>query len=179
MRITLGIFFLVAILWTSFARADDNEKSRLEVLRYIVKQAVQEDFDSMVALAKKNTKDSGKAFSAELLNALKYLGYQKAYIYYVCTKETIGQLPSNADIEEVLKSGELRSSCVDRRLAEAAKTPKLYEYPHARLRASSCEMKWRLYDAEREFPPYDFLQTKDSRLIDHQNYNSCLMEGLN
>jgi len=43
-----------------------------------------------------------------------------------------------------------------------------------------CELKARLFDAEIEFPPFDFLQLSDGQnaLLDFKALNACLLSGL-
>ena len=43
-----------------------------------------------------------------------------------------------------------------------------------RERLAKCEMQSRLFDAEIEFPPYDFLKRNGIFLFDFAKYNACV-----
>ena len=98
--------------------------------------------------------------------------YNKAYIYYSC----IVSLGPAATTDEVI------SDCVNEPIAETIAAnnfmtdylPLIERNP----KALKCELKTRLFKAEVEFPPYNFLLGEGIHLYDFKEMRACLISSV-
>jgi hypothetical protein len=99
----------------------------------------------------------------------KMLVYNKAYIYYSCIM-SLG--PSGNFTNEQL------SRCVEEKMRPVKRWFGLganYASVIGDQRSVRCEMRTRMFEAELEFPPYDFLKDKEVALYDVAKMNECLL----
>ncbi len=107
-------------------------------------------------------------------DGIRMLFYNKAYNQYFCFSTLLVQPGKTAD--DAL-------ACAYARNIELAKHVKIVSDYEALIKskaakATQCFLKSRLFDAEIEFPPFDFLRTsdgKDNTLYDYKALNLCLI----
>jgi len=105
------------------------------------------------------------------LKSTKWLFYNKAYAYYRCgTTDARGSSDVKLIEREFVR-------CFEDHAAQFKKTLKLVDYaPAIDLHTQiQCEMRSRLFEAELEFPAFDFLQGDGVYLLDYKKWNDCLL----
>jgi hypothetical protein len=103
--------------------------------------------------------------------------YNAAYSQYHCTKVAMQQSSLSAT-----EQFDYADTCYRKAQQDYAKTMKIISQYEALLKATdprkeaACELKARLFDAEFEFPPYDFLKQSVGQdiLYDYAIFSSCL-----
>lgn len=157
----LRVLALVVILCgcCSSGWAQDAKATRQFAMRYILEENVKKEFEHMIAAISPGVSEEQRR---EGTDGLKMAEYNKAYGTYVCWKTT--------NTEDSFQA------CTKKFMAEFQRFFGLSDYAVVigRVRLAKCEMQSRLFDAEIEFPPYDFLKGNGIFLFDLAKYNACV-----
>jgi hypothetical protein len=156
-------------------------------------QTRDENYNKMRATIEQQIRNEYKQGSAEIIKQIlatnpnfkdrqviedwiKGLFYNKAYNFFFCIKSAGGQ-PSSGT--ERLSGAE---TCYEERNKQAAKvTTIMIQYASLLLskpkEVVQCDLQARLFDAEIDFPPFDFLKQSSGRdaLYDNAAMSACLM----
>ena len=153
-----------------------------QALRSIAEKQTKDAFDQAVskireAAQEKNSQDKESNDVERVIDAIKSLYYNDAYSLYICMKVAAAETAPSGD-ESIQKM----RNCHEKRNSAQRNTVKiLMQYNSLFMRnkekAKQCELKSRLFDAEIEFPPFDFLKQSDGRdnLYDYSLMNQCLL----
>ena len=155
-----------------------------QALRSIAEKQTKEAFDQAVSKFRKaaQEKDShvlqkGPNDMERTIDAIKSLYYNDAYSLYICMKMAAAEAAPSGD-EPIQK---MRSCHEKRNFAQRYTVKILTQYyslfTSNKEKAKECEQQSRLFDAEIEFPPFDFLKQSDGRdnLYDYRLMNQCLL----
>jgi hypothetical protein len=162
----LRCIVFVFLFLTGVAQAQSNDTdttiySELETVS-------QEKFNDAKALLLSKLQSKDENESADALNGLKVLSYQRAYLAYACVKRHgIGKGAERCEKEEGVHLS---------RFYELLKSIKLIPY---NLQAS-CIIQHRLYREEAEFKPFPFQKFEGDglALYNFEKLNDCLIAGL-
>jgi len=104
------------------------------------------------------------------LEFFQFAYYNKAYAYYRCGKTARPSADADIVEPEFVR-------CFEDYKAQFSKFMKLVDYVlaidlHTQMQ---CEMRTRLFEAELEFPAFDFLQGEGVGLVDFKKWNDCLL----
>ena len=175
-RIRLPIIFLALVILGDYGCAAQGAEESLRSLRSLIEEQIKDEFDKAISGIANDpnlkTKNAQEAEAAK--EVFKLLFYNKAYNVYACTKS---MAHSSATPAEWSAKSE---RCWREHNEEAAKMIKIatgYDALFSNKEAMKCELKARLFDAEFEFPPFDFLKTSKGRdyLFDFKLLNACLV----
>ncbi|MGE0677722.1 hypothetical protein [Pseudolabrys sp.] len=158
-NITLRAVMAAAFILASYAAvAQEAPMARKLRVRNEIEQMIRAQYDWMIS----QMKPSDEATKQMAIEGLKGLSYMKAYAMYKCAVSWETQSKKMECLAENEKA--LRRFF---RLSDYASVVP----PERQFR---CEMKNRLYDAEVEFPPFEFLRSQRSRLLDQQKFFECM-----
>ena len=176
-----GAITLIALghLATPLIAEDGNQ-----ALRSIAEEQTKDAFDQAISKFRKAAQEKNShVFDKEsndmerVIDAIKSLYYNDAYSLYICMKVAAAETAPSGD-----KSIQTMRNCHEKRNSAQRNTVKiLMQYNSLFMRnkekAKQCELKSRLFDAEIEFPPFDFLKQSDGRdnLYDYSLMNQCLL----
>lgn len=124
--------------------------------RAMVEDRTKEDFEQARSKVPRRDKD--------MLDGVKILFYNKAYIYYACIISLGREKFSDKAVAECVREPMTELIAGFNKAKENARNPK----------APTCETKARLARAEAEFPPYDFLAGDEVHLFDFKAMRICL-----
>ncbi len=109
-----------------------------------------------------------------VINLGKFTFYNMMYHRYECATIT----PLASDLEETKQR---IAKCIREKSVEAVKFNKLFrEYADTigSENIERCGLVSRLSEAEKEFPPFDYLTASSSQLFDFSKMNECLLSGV-
>ena len=161
--------FMIALLLIATsvaARAQTMQlsSSQKQEWRGVVEREIKEDFDAAAPMFRKELEGKGTPEERRLaFELVKFLFYNKAYNWYRCG---IDHMPFEDKIRNCILN-------LNRQIAVNLKLSFDYFSSIAR-RSQECEMRARLFEAEIEFPPYDFLE--GAQLFDFRLLNDCLRD---
>jgi hypothetical protein len=127
------------------------------IRRYSLGLFRQEAFEATVAKINPKATEQQRE---DVTNVLKLVQYNKIYVAYRCV------LASPSDKDAILV-------CQTKFLNELRRFSRLI-YTIRRKRINECKMRHRLYEAEIEFPPYEFLKGPISHLFDLSKFDECV-----
>ena len=155
-----------------------------QALRSIAEQQTKDAFDQAVSKFRKAAQEKDPhVFDKEpndmerVIDAIKSLYYNDAYSLYICMKVAAAETAPSGD-----ESIQTKRNCYEKRNSAQRNTVKILMqytslFTRNKEKAKQCELKSRLFDAEIEFPPFDFLKQSDGRdnLYDYSVMNQCLL----
>jgi len=155
-----------------------------QALRSIAEEQTKDAFDQAVSKFRKAAQEKDShVFDKEpndmerVIDAIKSLYYNDAYSLYICMKVAAAETTPSGD-ESIQKM----RNCHEKRNSAQRNTVKILMqytslFTRNKEKAKQCELKSRLFDAEIEFPPFDFLKQSDGRdnLYDYSLMNQCLL----
>jgi hypothetical protein len=155
-----------------------------QALRSIAEQQTKDAFDQAVSKFRKAAQEKDShVFDKEpndmerVIDAIKSLYYNDAYSLYICMKVAAAETAPSGD-----ESIQTKRNCYEKRNSAQRNTVKILMqytslFTRNKEKAKQCELKSRLFDAEIEFPPFDFLKQSDGRdnLYDYSLMNQCLL----
>jgi hypothetical protein len=160
------VFWTLMILVT---QAQAQPLPRERELIAIIEEGTRQEFDELVKVFWANAGRRGTDEDRKLaMDAIKGIVYNKAYAQYFCT--TIEVAAKRADLSKV-------EACIKDRMKHKITNFKITTQYTATVAPHSmkCEMQARLFAAEIEFPPFEFL--KDASLYDYEKMNDCYLNG--
>ena len=176
-----GVITLIAFvhLTTPLIAEEANQ-----ALRSIAEEQTREAFDQAVSKFRKAAQEKNShVFEKEpndmerTIDAIKSLYYNDAYSLYICMKVAVAEAAPSGD-EPIQK---MRNCHQKRNFAQRNTVKILMQhfslFMSNKEKAKQCELESRLFDAEIEFPPFDFLKQLDGRdnLYDYSLMNQCLL----
>jgi hypothetical protein len=130
---------------------------------------------TLIKAAQANAKSRGNANDPHEMEIatdfVKEMFYNKAYVLYRCLKDGAS---TKGSPEEKWDQAQACYKASNLQIIKAYKI--VSDYPSWPWEAE-CELKSRLFDAEVEFPPFDFLRetTSSNRLLDHNRLIECIL----
>ena len=170
------VFIGCILLLPTIGHAENSNKGPSpEVTRALLENVVREEIDqarkTLFERAKERYPSDFKK-QEMAVEGLKFVFYNKAYIYYSCARSLKGNF-----------AGQPFFDCASDRLQGAQEAIKLSEYTSllGNPMILRCELKARLFKAEIEFQPYDFLvrEHNGNALVDFEKLNACLLANAN
>jgi hypothetical protein len=179
--VVASLLLAVSACQPSIAQPNDDDAKRL---RPFIERQMKQEFDAGIADFMKLALSNNPHFldkqdhEVELAkDAVKGLFYNKAYHLYVCAK-SIGvgwRVLSDDEWKKV-------QLCYDQHNKEMLKGIKIMTQYTSLLASKAakeeeCELKARLFDAELDFPPFDFLRRSDGadKLFDFAVMTACFL----
>ena len=137
------------------AQTGDADKKLLkETARTMVEERTREDFEQL----------KNKQRDKDVIDAIKILFYNKAYIYYACIVSIGREKFSDKAIADCAREPMAELMAGSKNAREQSKNPN----------ALKCETSARLAKEEADFPPYAFLAGDDVHLYDFKAMRTCL-----
>jgi len=183
-RITLlaaviGLVFPIGVVLVHAGTDDPN----YIILKKIIEPQIKEEFEKDLSLFREEALKNDPRFleknsrDVELVtDEIKSRFYNKAYNLYVCVKT----LAADASLSNDERSKRLPGCYLDRNKELAKNFKMMTEYLSLFMsqagKTEQCMLKSRLFDAEIEFPPFDFLKQSNGRdaLYNYPLLNTCL-----
>jgi len=144
-----------------------------QLLFQSLESSIKAEFDA--AMERAMAKEVSEEVLAAGIHGIKWMLYNKSNAYVTCMVDVINNTPS-VESSDVI---ELSAPCVDARVDEMRTFTSLAEYGAALDPAmvAVCQMKTRLFERERQLPPYSFLaEGADMGLFDFGALNQCLRD---
>jgi hypothetical protein len=149
---------ILGILLAATSLSYSQERTAQQMfLRVVLENEAKAAFDRRIAAI--NPK-ANKQQREDVTNALRLAEYNRIYGAYTC------MLASPWDKDAIL-------TCQKKFLKELRRFERLIS-TIGRERIVECEMRHRLYEAEIEFPPYEFLKGPISHLFDLSKFDECV-----
>jgi hypothetical protein len=172
----LALVAWISIISSRSAAAKDAERD--QKIRSLIEREIKTEFDNSLAALMKAAEARGKTNDAHKMelavDGIKDMFYNKAYGLYRCVKEADGLKTSAAEKWDRMEACNKTTGLL---IMKAYKI--MSEYPSSLLGKweVNCEFKALLFDAEIEFPPFDYLKTTatSNTLIDHNRLIDCFL----
>lgn len=160
MRAIASLLFLLLGMNSPLYADEQNKKLRQEGARFMLKDETEKQFDQIIASFNTNGTEQEKRDATE---GTKMLVYNKVYGTYAC-------FVANTDEAAI-------AACNKNHMHEFRRFSGLGQYIGVIgiQRLGKCHMQSRLFDAEVEFPPYEFLKGKGVMLFDLAKFNNCVV----
>ncbi|MCG6203385.1 hypothetical protein LPW26_01930 [Rhodopseudomonas sp. HC1] len=158
----LVTFFNASCEASSQTLSPDQLSHLREMIRGDIKPKFDEDARKLRYLAIQNDVKSNALRLA--IQGLQTNYYNLSYIMYSCFISSLATTVDDID------------PCRKKKIVAMAKTSGLAEYSVAREKSGRCEMGARIFEAEVEFPPFEFLAFDGNSLFDFDKLNRCLLE---
>jgi hypothetical protein len=170
----------IGVLASATAYSQQDEQSVDLAVRVVIEPMVQEEFEKFEALAKSKFESKGAKFTDEFADLVRMLYYNKAYMYFLCHKKQLLFIQGNNIQLPDRESREILERCIQERSIHMGTFYNLSEYfpllmPPALTR---CEARSRLFQAEINFRPYSFLEGRNTKLLDMEKFNQCVVESI-
>lgn len=187
----LKLAFVIALLFKCFiacslALAEEQSSFAVEkVSRLLVEEEIKPDYKQAVDDFTKKLAAQGKSMDEETRHSLQYIFYNKAYTWFVCTKEALTRLEVNnfemltdKQMQERIKTS--REICLKpKNVGFQVTITWLEDYgkrPIFREKVVRCEIGARNIAAEISFPPFIYLDTPKLQLFDYEKFAACLQQ---
>jgi hypothetical protein len=152
----LAVVLGIMVAATSFSYSQERIPQQV-LLRIVLESTAKAEFDARVAAINPKANEQQRE---NVTNALKLVEYNRIYGAYTC------MLASPRDKDAIL-------TCQAKFLKELRRFSVLIS-TITRERIRECETHHRLFEAEIEFPPYEFLKGPISHLFDLSKFDECL-----
>jgi hypothetical protein len=161
---------IAVLILTSLVLSVQLNAKVKQVLRAEMERDSQKEFEEMKKEAWKRSKDQNPSVEVRNMadNFMKMIFYNRKYNEYLCVTTTL-----TGDTE-------VFAQCINGRSAQIAKFIKMADYIPSLdpPKANRCEVLSRMFEAEFEFPPFDYLKGERINLFDFEKFNECLMRAL-